>query len=414
MSESKELTLPERAAVALGAPKYEQEIRELLARSATITEVKNKDGRDQCHGALMTLKGARVAIEKTAKAAREDATAFSKAVIAEEKRLVAIAEPEEARLTGLRDKWDAEREAEKQAKLAAEKARVDGIRARIDEIRNLPASMVGKSSDEIGVAADHLSEYVIGLDEWQEFAGEAQVERNHVVKRLREMQEAQRTHETEQARIAAEREALERQRAALAEQERLAAVERAQREAMDRAERERIAAEQQAAQEKAAAALRAQQEAHAELVREQQAELAKQQAAIDAERERQAAEAARVEREKQEAIAAEAARVAAEAQAKHDAEEAEAARIAQAEADRIFAEHEVQRVAAESAEAERQNTAEIHDLFQPQIVEMVTIPKSEYELLLARVEWLDCLEAAGVDNWSGFDDAREIMREQAA
>jgi hypothetical protein len=167
MSESKELTLPERAAVALGAPKYEQEIRELLARSATITEVKNKDGRDQCHGALMTLKGARVAIEKTAKAAREDATAFSKAVIAEEKRLVAIAEPEEARLTGLRDKWDAEREAEKQAKLAAEKARVDGIRARIDEIRNLPASMVGKSSDEIGVAADHLSEYVIGLDEWQ-------------------------------------------------------------------------------------------------------------------------------------------------------------------------------------------------------------------------------------------------------
>ena len=47
-------------------------------------------------------------------------------------------------------------------------------------------------------------------------------------------------------------------------------------------------------------------------------------------------------------------------------------------------------------------------------VEMVTIPKAEYERLLKSVEWLECLEAAGVDNWSGFDEARAILNGEAA
>lgn len=235
MSDEKQLTLPERAAVALGTPKYEQEIRELVAKTVTITEVKNKDGRDQCHGAMMTLKTTRVAIEKAAKAAREDATAFSKAVIAEEKRLVALAEPEETRLQGLRDAWDAEREREKAAKLAAEQARVAAIRSRIDVFRNAPAEMVGKSAQQIGVCADRLSESVIDLTTYAEFAGEAQVERNHAVKRLREMQAAQGSHEAEQARLAAERAQIERERAEAAGRERIAAAARAEQEHKERA-----------------------------------------------------------------------------------------------------------------------------------------------------------------------------------
>lgn len=42
-------------------------------------------------------------------------------------------------------------------------------------------------------------------------------------------------------------------------------------------------------------------------------------------------------------------------------------------------------------------------------IEMVMIPKAEYEKLLKRDEWLDCLEQAGVDNWSGIDYAHELM-----
>ena len=43
--------------------------------------------------------------------------------------------------------------------------------------------------------------------------------------------------------------------------------------------------------------------------------------------------------------------------------------------------------------------------------ETVTIKKSEYEELLKDSNWLACLEAAGVDNWQGYDDAREMERE---
>lgn len=44
-------------------------------------------------------------------------------------------------------------------------------------------------------------------------------------------------------------------------------------------------------------------------------------------------------------------------------------------------------------------------------IEMVTIPKSEYENLLSRSEWLACLEDAGVDNWTGIDHAKEMLEE---
>jgi hypothetical protein len=43
--------------------------------------------------------------------------------------------------------------------------------------------------------------------------------------------------------------------------------------------------------------------------------------------------------------------------------------------------------------------------------EMVSIPWSEYEELLDRSAWLDALEAAGVDNWEGIDQAHEILQE---
>lgn len=40
--------------------------------------------------------------------------------------------------------------------------------------------------------------------------------------------------------------------------------------------------------------------------------------------------------------------------------------------------------------------------------ETVTITKFEYDRLVRRDNWLACLEAAGVDNWQGWDDAIEF------
>jgi hypothetical protein len=336
MSESTALTLPERAAVALGTPKYEQEIRELVAKTVTITEVKNKDGRDQCHGAMMTLKNTRVAIEKAAKAAREDATAFSKAVIAEEKRLVALAEPEEARLQALRDAWDAEIEREKAAKAAAEKARVDGIRKRIAEMQSIPAMLVGKQSATIATAIEGLEAVEITLEIFMECAGEAELAKIATVAKLGEMLTAQVAHEKEQERLAEERAELERLRREAAERERqiaearalderLASEAREREEARLRAEREAHEAELRKQREEAEAILRGRREAEEAMLAAQRAEIAKQQAEIAAAK----AEQERIERDRQ-------AEIEAEARAKREAEEA----AARAEAARIRAEQD--------------------------------------------------------------------------
>lgn len=44
-------------------------------------------------------------------------------------------------------------------------------------------------------------------------------------------------------------------------------------------------------------------------------------------------------------------------------------------------------------------------------VKMVTITEEEYISLQEDSHWLSCLENAGVDNWDGYDYAREIFQE---
>jgi hypothetical protein len=43
--------------------------------------------------------------------------------------------------------------------------------------------------------------------------------------------------------------------------------------------------------------------------------------------------------------------------------------------------------------------------------ETVTISKKEYEELVKDSEKLSALEAAGVDNWQGYDNAMEMMKD---
>lgn len=44
--------------------------------------------------------------------------------------------------------------------------------------------------------------------------------------------------------------------------------------------------------------------------------------------------------------------------------------------------------------------------------EAVTISYSEYERLLKAEEFLNALEAVGVDNWSGYGDAWDMYEEE--
>lgn len=418
MSETKELTVAEaqppqqialsvqeRAVIALGGSERENELKALAQKYADITEVKNKAGRQQVHGAAMELANQRVATKKTGEAAREDAVALQKAVIERQKYLIGLTEPEEKRLLGLRDAWDEAEAAEKAAKAAAEQKRVADIRSRIDAFRNAPAAMVGKSAQEIGVCADHLSESVIDLPTFMELAGEAQVERNHAVAKLREMQEAQRAIEAEQARLAAERAQLERERAEAAERERQAAAARAEQERKDREAREReerrlqeIREEQEAtrraAQAAAEEAMRRQQAEHEARMRAQQAEIDRQQAEIAAAR----AEQERIERERQAAIEA-------EARAKREAEEA----VARAEAERVEAERRA--VVQEQIRREQEQFA----ANGPGDVEIVKLLAREYDVEIGDVMgWMKKFDYAAADEQLAAENVAANQLEKAA
>lgn len=54
---------------------------------------------------------------------------------------------------------------------------------------------------------------------------------------------------------------------------------------------------------------------------------------------------------------------------------------------------------------------DIFDIAEGQLQGTVIISSAEYERLTDRDFWLDCLEAAGVDNWQGYDFAREMYEE---
>jgi hypothetical protein len=43
--------------------------------------------------------------------------------------------------------------------------------------------------------------------------------------------------------------------------------------------------------------------------------------------------------------------------------------------------------------------------------EMITITKAEFDSMIEDIEWLTCLEDAGVDNWSGIEFAIQLHKE---
>lgn len=355
------LTLPERASVALGTKDYELKLAELVKSSVRIVEIKNGDAYKEAHGARMSLKNTRVAIEKAGKTAREDATAFSKAVIAEEKRLIGMIDPEEKRLQSLQDEWDAAREAERQAKLQAEQARIDGHRQMIDIIREKAFRVSGESSAVILDSLQAFEKYCMysdSVEEFEEFAPAADKAKSETLAALHEMHAAALAREAEAARLEAER--IERERQQAEETARLAAERaelarlRAEQEKREAAERARIAAEQKAEAERLDAERRQFAEEQ-KAARAKQAELDRQAAAARAaEQARLDAERAEVRRQ-QDAIAAELRR-----------QQDEQAAAARAEADRIAAERRAadehllatERAEREAAEAARRAAAE--------------------------------------------------------
>ena len=309
---STELTVTARAALALSSEQTRKDLKELVAQSVNVKEVKNTAGREEAHSYAMALVKARTTITKTGKAAREDAAAFQKAVIAEEKALIAITEPEETRLLALRDAWDQARAAEKAEAERIELERITRIHLRIADIRE-----AGNLALQCRTSAmvESLIEKMTGqqLDGFDEFAEEAHNTRADTLARMSEISHIKFTEEQERARIKAEQEAeaarlaaeradIERQRKEAAEAERIAAQERAEQEAKAQAARKADEAAAQAILDAEAlrladerAAFEAEQAAARAAAQAQADELDRQRAEFQAEVDRRAAEAKALE-----------------------------------------------------------------------------------------------------------------------
>lgn len=355
------LTVVERASLAIRSSEYEPKLRELAARSVAITAITNADGYKECHSARMALKRERIAIESDGKTARDDATAFAKAVIAEEKRLVGIIAPEESRLQAIQDAHDAKAAAEKARKEQEERERVAAIRARIDAIKARATVAYKLNATEVQALIGAINEESFEREGFGEFADEAMAARAATLEYLADVHTTKAAQEAEAKRMADERAELarlreleeQRQAAARAEEARIATEAQAKRDTEATAERKRLDEEARVAREaREAADAKAKAErdeadriarearmAEEKVARERQIELDRQQAEIDRQRrekeeaERHAqAELVAAEKRRQDAIAAEHARKQEDERQRQDAarieaEKAEAARV---------------------------------------------------------------------------------------
>ena len=200
------LTLQTRAALALNSTHTERDLVALASKNTHIVAVIDKPGREQAHGAAMELKRARTTIEKVSKAAREDATQFQKAIIAEEKRLISLVEPEETRLLGLRDQFDQEQERIKREAEAKERARITAIHERIAEIRSF--SMLAGQCRTAARVAELLSKLkAFDLNGFEEFSEEAATVHAATVSGVTFIHDEKVSEEVERARVKAEQEA---------------------------------------------------------------------------------------------------------------------------------------------------------------------------------------------------------------
>lgn len=378
------LTVVQRAVVAIGiSAEREQELRDLAARTNGINTITNKDGYQQVHSGRMALKNERVSIQTLAKEARDDATKFSKAVIAEEKRIIGLIEPEEQRLQKLQDAWDAAIEAEQQAKIAAEQKRVADLQQRVADLRgNRTLTPMAGSICIAEILADLEGNAVDAT--FEEFEQQAREAKEAGLAWLRELHAAAVAHEAEQARIKAEREELARLRA---EQEKHQAAERARIAEEER--QAKAAREVEAA--RVANELRIEREEQARVERDRQAAWdrreAEQKAIRDAEAAKQAEEL-RLQREAQ-------AKADAEAKALRDAE---AKKLADERAEFERQQAEARRIKEEQERTERER-ARLASIKKPADQELLGVLAKHYGVPVTKVvEWLLAVDFTTLEN----------------
>ncbi|HYE70634.1 MAG TPA: hypothetical protein VD932_03830 [Aquabacterium sp.] len=236
-----------------------------------VFDVSTPKGMKEACEARAAIREPRYEVERVRKAVKAPLLKLSKEIDGRAaeitEKLLEIEEPVDQQIKA----EEARKEAEKQARIAAEVKRVADIQERIAELRG---NQLLTPADGSKLIAEHIADLErIAVDEsFAEFRDLAAATKAATLERLNKLLTAAQAHEAEQERIRLEREELARQR-------------QAQEEA-NRKQRERIAAEEAEARRKREA-----EEAQLRAQREENERVAKaQRDAAEAEQQRIAAE----------------------------------------------------------------------------------------------------------------------------
>lgn len=162
------------------------ELNEMVdkTRGLTVTDLEDPAQLEIVRSSRIVLKNARIKIEKTGKSLREDAVKFQRDVIAKEKELIGIIEPEEDRLSKIED--DAK-------KLSLMKERLEA----------LPMKMQRISENGLDYFVDKDKEQVLQLDsnQFESWFNKLVARKNQfdaeLVQKQKDDEEAARKHEQE-------------------------------------------------------------------------------------------------------------------------------------------------------------------------------------------------------------------------
>lgn len=204
-------------------------------QNLTVNGIDDKEGLKAVISARKELKNERVKIEKVSKGMRDSAVKFQKAVIAREKELVAIIQPQEDRLETIEDAIWQEMERIREE---AEKKESDRIQNMLDQLNDLNYaidfhSLKGMTDEQF---AQTLTE---AREAYEKQAREMAIELEREKERVRLQEEARKA---EEERLAKERKEVERMQAEMrAAQEKLEIEQAKVRKALEDAQRERKA-----------------------------------------------------------------------------------------------------------------------------------------------------------------------------
>lgn len=239
----------------LSIEKFDPTVEELnkmvvASKKVTVTDIDDKAQIQVVRENRIALKSARVAITKRGKEMREEANAFQKAVIAKEKELVAIIEPEELRLEAIEDEVkEKQLRAERELLLPSRKEELakigDSVEVTDAELLSMDVAQFSAYKNDRVAQKNEVDRRVIEEARAQVHAEE---ERQQREKETRAREEIARKEEQE---LAERRLKEEKERAELRIQQEKEGAERRVIAERERVEREQKEKEEREAQAKA-------------------------------------------------------------------------------------------------------------------------------------------------------------------